>query len=243
LSAPGASSSYALLTTLATSTAALNNTGNGGAYTQYTLNYTAGTADAGEYLAVFLNATGGSAFAMFDDVVLTVTSLPAAPTGLTAAAGNGQVALSWGSSSNSTSYTLGRGTVSGGPYPPLASGMTTSGYLDSSVTNGTIYYYVVSASNPAGTSATSAEVSAKPYEPIAPGELTAAAISYSGPAAQLTLHSVNGRVYQLQYSNTLNPANWQNIGPALTGTGGVIILSDPAPGSAPQRFYHILIQP
>ncbi|MCA1607668.1 MAG: hypothetical protein LC775_19875, partial [Acidobacteria bacterium] len=41
---------------------------------------------------------------------------PAAPTGLTATAGNAQVALSWTASSGATSYNVKRSTTSGGPY-------------------------------------------------------------------------------------------------------------------------------
>jgi hypothetical protein len=89
---------------------------------------------------------------------------PSTPTGLTAAAGNQQVALTWNASSGATSYNVGRATTTGGPYTTLAS-PTTSSYTDSTVTNGTTYYYVVSATNSAGTSANSGQVSATPSAP------------------------------------------------------------------------------
>jgi hypothetical protein len=80
LSGASPSSAFSSLTTLATSTAALNNTGNGGAYTQYTLTYTAGAADAGKYVAVSFLAPGtAGSWAMFDDFALSVTSLLPSP--------------------------------------------------------------------------------------------------------------------------------------------------------------------
>jgi hypothetical protein len=101
---------------------------------------------------------------------------PGTPTGLTATAGNAQVALTWNASSGATSYNVGRSATSGGPYTAVSSPANTS-YTDATVTNGTTYYYVVSASNSYGTSANSTQVSATPSAPIppAPTNLTATA--------------------------------------------------------------------
>lgn len=89
---------------------------------------------------------------------------PAAPTNLTATAGNEQVALSWKASSGATSYNVKRTTTSGGPYTTIASDVTATSYTDKNVTNGTTYYYVVSAENATGESANSAQVSATPQD-------------------------------------------------------------------------------
>ena len=85
--------------------------------------------------------------------------VPAAPTTLTASAGNTQVALSWGASANASGYHVKRGQASGGPYTLLADSATTS-YTDSAVSSGTTYYYVVSAYNSAGESGNSNEAKA-----------------------------------------------------------------------------------
>ncbi|WP_224753568.1 lytic polysaccharide monooxygenase [Paenibacillus terricola] len=87
--------------------------------------------------------------------------IPAAPTGLTATAGNAQVTLAWTASSGATSYTVKRATVSGGPYTDVAT-VTTTSYVNTGLTNGTTYYYVVSASNSMGSSANSAQANASP---------------------------------------------------------------------------------
>nr|AIY28331.1 putative lytic polysaccharide monooxygenase [Paenibacillus curdlanolyticus] len=104
-------------------------------------------------------------------------TVPAAPTGLTATAGNGQVSLTWSPSSGAASYTVKRSTTSGGPYTNVTT-VATSSYVDTSVTNGTTYYYVVSATNAAGSSANSTQASATPANstttqpPAAPTGLT-----------------------------------------------------------------------
>ena len=97
------------------------------------------------------------------------TTNPAAPVpaNLVATAGDAVVTLTWTASSGATGYNVKRATTSGGPYTQLAS-PTSPAYTDSSVTNGTTYYYVVSALNAAGESANSAEVSATPKAPSAP---------------------------------------------------------------------------
>jgi cellulose 1,4-beta-cellobiosidase len=99
----------------------------------------------------------------------SVVTAPAAPTGLSAATGNGSVTLSWTASGGATSYTVKRATQTGGPYTAIAttSGASSTNYTDSGLTNGTTYYYVVSASNSSGTSANSAQLAATPMAPPA----------------------------------------------------------------------------
>jgi len=89
----------------------------------------------------------------------------AAPAGLTATAGNAQVSLSWSASPGATSYLVRRTAVSGAPYAVLAASITSTAYVDNSVTNGFTYYYVVSAVNSAGQVADSSQVSARPLPP------------------------------------------------------------------------------
>jgi len=69
---------------------------------------------------------------------------PSAPTGLTATAGDAQVALTWTASANATKYNVYK--KSGDTYPYLTQ-VTDVNYTDTSLTNGTTYYYKVSALN------------------------------------------------------------------------------------------------
>ncbi|HLY75471.1 MAG TPA: fibronectin type III domain-containing protein [Planctomycetota bacterium] len=96
-------------------------------------------------------------------------AMPAAPKGVAAAPGHGAVQLSWNASLGATSYTISRGTTSGGETL-LVEGVTSLHLVDKGLTNGTKYYYVVAAAGPTGISGFSAEVSATPLStlPAAP---------------------------------------------------------------------------
>jgi len=98
------------------------------------------------------------------------TTPPAAPTGLTATAGDGSVTLNWADNSEPdlASYTVYRSTTSGSGYSVIASGLASSAYTDNSVVNGTTYYYVVTATDDSSNeSSSSSEVLAIPAVPIA----------------------------------------------------------------------------
>jgi hypothetical protein len=122
-------------------------------------------------------------------------TLPSAPTGLTAAAGNAQVALSWTASSGATGYNVKRSTTSGGPYTQIASPSATN-YSDTGLTNGTTYYYVVSAVNSAGESADSTQVSATPSAPIG---TTAVSVTVDALADR---HTISPFVYGTNFPPT-----------------------------------------
>ncbi|MCF7733780.1 MAG: hypothetical protein K9N23_18975, partial [Akkermansiaceae bacterium] len=94
---------------------------------------------------------------VYDDI----NSPPGAPGGLAATGGDALVDLSWNPSFRATSYHVKRATTPGGPYSPLASPVTTI-YQDTTVVNGTIYYYVVSAVNEFGESSDSTETGTMP---------------------------------------------------------------------------------
>lgn len=89
-------------------------------------------------------------------------SVLAAPTGLSATAGDAMVALSWSAVSGATGYNVKRATTAGGPYTTIGNNITTTGYTDSEAVNGITYYYVVTALDASSESANSNEVSATP---------------------------------------------------------------------------------
>ncbi len=91
-----------------------------------------------------------------------ISGIPRVPTGLTASAGNMQVGLSWTASVGAESYNVKRSTNNGVTYSTIATGITSPGYLDTGLLNGTDYYYEVSATNSDGESADSSPVSATP---------------------------------------------------------------------------------
>jgi hypothetical protein len=85
-----------------------------------------------------------------------------APTGLSAAAGNGQVSLSWNPVPNATGYNVERSTTSGSGYVILAANVVGTNYKDLAVSNNATYYYVVSAISGGNASANSLESVATP---------------------------------------------------------------------------------
>jgi hypothetical protein len=126
----------------------------------------------------FLNSSGGVQDTF--TIVKTATTVPAAPTGLTATPGNNQVSLAWNPSSGATSYNVKRSTTSGGSYTTIATGVTSTSYVDTTAVNGTTYYYVVSAQNAVGESGNSNEVNAMPQAPTAPVAPMSLTASQSG---------------------------------------------------------------
>jgi PKD repeat protein len=129
---------------------------------------------AGTYTAV-LTVTDSASHTATSSVSLTASPIagtpPDAPTGLTAAPGNGQVSLSWTAPANNggvaiTSYKVYRSTTPGTETLLTAGGCgglgVTVNCTDSGLTNGQTYYYKVSAVNSIGEGAQSTEANAKP---------------------------------------------------------------------------------
>jgi subtilase family serine protease len=121
---------------------------------------------------------------------------PAAPTGLRATAGNAQVALSWSSVANATSYNVYRSTTSGGEASsaPIATSVPSASYTDTTVSNNTTYYYEVTAVGAGGPSTYSTQVAATPKAatvPGAPRNLTLSA-RFSGVRLTWSAPTTNG---------------------------------------------------
>jgi fibronectin type 3 domain-containing protein/sarcosine oxidase gamma subunit len=133
---------------------------NGGDYQTTIANYTDNSGDP-TFLTdsdYYWNTSGTHA-----SVSTVVLGGPASPTGLMATAGNTQVALSWSASDGATTYNLYRGTSSGGEgTSPIVTGISTTSYTNTGLTNGTDYYYKVAAVNSYGTSGYSNEANATP---------------------------------------------------------------------------------
>jgi choice-of-anchor B domain-containing protein len=87
---------------------------------------------------------------------------PSTPGGLNASGGNGQVGLTWTAASGATGYSVRRGTTAGGPYAVVASNVVATAFVDTSVTNGTQYFYRVTGTNAEGEGGSSSEATATP---------------------------------------------------------------------------------
>jgi fibronectin type 3 domain-containing protein len=128
---------------------------------------------------------------------------PAAPTGLQAAGGNAQVSLTWTASTGATSYHVKRSTTSGSGYAQIAA-PTAANFTDTTVTNGTTYFYVVSALNAIGESANSAQANATPVAPATP-PAAPTGLQATGGNAQVSLTwtaSTGATSYHVKRSTT-----------------------------------------
>ena len=89
---------------------------------------------------------------------------PSAPTGVNAAAGDAQVTVTWNTTPGASNYDVKRSLTSGGPYTVVANDITPTSFVNTGLTNGVTYYYVVSAANGQGQSGNSVQVSATPVQ-------------------------------------------------------------------------------
>jgi hypothetical protein len=123
----------------------------------------------GYYMLFIVNGTGVPSVASIIRVGPSGAT-PAAPAGLTATAANAQISLTWQQVNGASAYKIFRSTTSGSYNftTPLAT-VPSPSYLDSTVSNGTTYYYTVRATNGSGDSPSSNEASATPSNTILKG--------------------------------------------------------------------------
>jgi hypothetical protein len=158
----------------ATSYNVKRSTTNGGPYTTIASGVTAttftntGLTNGTTYFFVVsaVNSSGESANSnQASATPQNAQSPPPAPTTLMATPGSGLVSLTWNASSGATSYNVKRSTTNGGPYTTVASGVTSTSFTNTGLTNGTTYFFVVSAVNSFGESGNSNQASATPVQP------------------------------------------------------------------------------
>jgi fibronectin type 3 domain-containing protein len=142
---------------------------------------------------------------------------PPAPTGLTATAGNAQVSLTWNASSGASSYNVKRSTTSGGPFTTIATGVTSTSFTNTGLTNGTTFFFVVSAVNSAGESGNSNQASATPQlaVPPAPTGLTATA---GNAQVSLTWNASSGATSYNVKRSTTSGGPFTTIATGVTST-------------------------
>ena len=67
-------------------------------------------------------------------------------------------------------------------------------------------------------------------------------ITTSNNKLSFSWDTFNGQTYQVQYTTNLAPANWINLGTAISGTNGAMSVSDVI-GLNPQQFYRVVVLP
>jgi hypothetical protein len=197
--------------------------------------------------ALSLTVTGTSGSLTHTAATTLLVNL-APPAQLSAVAGDTQVTLSWPASVGATSYHVKRATASQGPYLTRACPSST-GYLDTGLTNGITYFYVVSSAftgnpNAGGESANSGEANATPSSGTVNGVLIGSGVA-SFAAVDLTatgtsdwakwpnyIHKASGgsqipnftqigTVTPQTYNNDTRPISWSDGTPTATGTNDI----------------------
>jgi hypothetical protein len=162
----------------------------------------------------------------------------AAPANLAVVAGDGQVVLSWGAATNAdfSFYSVYRSTSSGGPYTLIASNLTAPGFTNTSLANGTVYYYAITATDLVGNESTNSNGTVTtPVTAQPPSSLGLASsnglFAVSWPSTHL------GWLLQTQ-TNGLAPGGWATV----TNSAGTNDMAWPSPPSA-QAIYFRLVRP
>ena len=132
---------------------------------------------------------------------------PSSPAGFAAVASNLQVALNWNARPGAA-YNVKRSLSSGGPFTTVFSGLATTNCVDSGLTNGVPYFYVVSAAVLGCESTNSAFVSATPIctPPSAPTAGNNGPL-WAGMTLNLTASAVTGATYAWTGPNGFNSTN------------------------------------
>jgi hypothetical protein len=166
--------------------------------------------------------TGVADATFVENIRLLAASPPASPT---ATPSDSLVSLRWNSAPGATGYNVQRSTKAGGPYTVLSAGTNVSAtnFTDLTVTNGTVYYYVVSAVNPAGVGANSPEAFAVPVCTPPPSPLAGNnGPIFQGMTLNLTASTVTGATYYWTGPNGFNSTNQNpSIANATTNYSGL----------------------
>jgi hypothetical protein len=64
----------------------------------------------------------------------------------------------------------------------------------------------------------------------------------SAGVINLAWSTLPGMVYQVQYTESLSPASWNNLGAAITATSNVTLSSDNLTSASPPRFYRVVLE-
>jgi hypothetical protein len=172
----------------------------------------------------WLNATNNPSYPM-------VTTAPVSPTISYALAGDSQVSLSWQGVPFATGYNVKRASTSGGPYTPVTNGVVGASFINSGLSNGVTYFYVITATNQIGESAPSAEVSVRPVASAGSNisaTVTGSTILVSWPVAYV------GWILQTNTVGLGNAAGWGDV-PGSSGLSQMTFLG----GNRPTEFFRL----
>jgi len=145
----------------------------------------------------------------------SVTTLPNAPTNVTATANSGNsITVNWGSATGATGYYIYRSATAGGTYIQVGTS-TTASYADISVSPVTTYYYKVTAYNGSGTGAQSSSYASATTLLGAPTSVTATATSANSIIVSWVYVGSGATGYYIYRSTTVD-GTYSQIGTSTT---------------------------
>ena len=153
----------------------------------------------------------------------TPVTVPAAPSGVTAAGTNSAITVQWSSVPQATSYTIFVGTSSG-DYTTTVPGVSALSYSVPNLTNGTEYYIAVAAQNAAGTGAKSSGITAAPSN-----EIAYVANQTAGTISAFQVNMLNGNLTELPGSPYTAAAGTYSL--AVNGSNTYLYSANSAAGN------------
>lgn len=152
------------------------------------------------------------------EAIGTPMAPPAPPTALRASSNSSQIALDWTASTGSgtITYNVYRSIFSGSGYTLIATNVSVNSYVDTTISRGINYYYVIQSANLVGTSNYSTEVNA-----ISLAMPTSLSISGTTSKINLSWAQVAGATSYNVYRSTIS-GNYVLVTPFNTTTNGYI---------------------
>ncbi len=192
----------------------------------------------------YVGYAAGSQWADWNTYLNPITfsndSLPAVPQIYTVEPKNGSIRLEFQIDPQATSYTLKYGTASGN-YTSSVTGITSSPYTLSGLTNGTKYYLVMDGVNSNGSSPDSTQVSAIPqnYTQITFTNAVASSALSGWPASNVIDGNLNTN-YSSNEHSTANATEWIYVDAGSNTAIGRLVIVDRAYQLAAPTFGNYL---
>ena len=160
-----------------------------------------------------------------------IATISAYPTGVAATSGSATATVTWSAFPSAASYNLYRATTAGTEGgTPYKTGLASASYTDTSLTNGTTYYYKVAAVTASGESAHSDEVNTMPNAPPAAPTALAAVPGNTRATLSWTAATGGGTITYTVLRSTTSGSGYTAVtgGAVLSGTS----FTDPTGGTA-----------
>lgn len=161
---------------------------------------------------------------------------PGTPTGFAANPRNAAVILLWNAVAGATDYNIYRSTTAGVMGAKLASSAAATNYLDTTVTNGTTYYYRVTAVNGGSESAPTAQLAATPQLLVTPSVSATA----GNTQVVVTWNIINGAASYDVYRSTTAGSQGTKVGSVQQPGANPVSYTDTGLANGTTYYYQVV---